>query len=480
MENEMRDEKEILNDQVVRHDDICDNSELNAESPRRGKRRKLLVMLCGLTALLILAGAAAYFLFTRKEVRIKASHKSSEKITSGRYLQKAAYDSLSGLLDGTSPANTPMISGVPGNEVKVAMPGVTPSPGLATDGPKIPTPVQPGIAMTIAPPPEALLANQAENNQRTTEVKTELGTGGSASNNTSVSSAFGKPKTDASILFASFPGSLKTSADSRKETKTSAISLERRESRDSNPKLTRARTTPDFGAMLPVRLMGVLYTLRAGSLARLELTRDINNERWTLKRGTVFVGALLGSDLDRGYVQIRGFIDPETNGFMKLEGELLGSDGGAGLRGKHRRISPVWVKILDRAAQAGTQILTSVLGRNSSVIVATDPYGTYRSASGADQSQQNNRTFVEVPAGAVGFVLVTTLPEPTRPDSHLASSELLNSKGTDLSDTDLANLLAEADAGRIREQLPRMNPELRRVAEMVLKEIEVSDKARSR
>ncbi len=80
----MRDEKEILNDQVVRHDDICDESELNAESPRRGKRRKLLVMLCGLTALLILAGAAAYFLFTGKEVSIKASHKNSEKITSGR------------------------------------------------------------------------------------------------------------------------------------------------------------------------------------------------------------------------------------------------------------------------------------------------------------------------------------------------------------------------------------------------------------
>jgi hypothetical protein len=327
--------------------------------------------------------------------------------------------------------------------------------------------------MTISPPPETLIPKQAANNQQTIGARPEAGVNAASVANASVSAAFTKPKTDGSILFASFPATNKASA--AKVIKTSAISLERQTSRDAGPVLMRERMTPDFGAMLPVRLMGVLYTLRAGSLARLELTRDIKTERWALKRGTVFVGALLGSDLDRAYVQIKGFIDPETNGFVKLEGELLGSDGGAGMRGKQRRISPVWVKILDRAAQAGTQILTSVLGRNSSVIVATDPYGTYRSASGVDQSQQNNRTFVEVPAGSVGFVLVTTLPEPSRPDSHLANSKLVES-GNGLSDMELANLLAEADPARIREQLSRMTPELRLVAEMVLKEIDISEK----
>jgi hypothetical protein len=141
--------------------------------------------------------------------------------------------------------------------------------------------------------------------------------------------------------------------------------------------------------------MGVLYTLRAGSLVRLELARDIQSEGWALKRGTVFVGAVLGGELDRAYVQIKGFIDPDTQGFVRLEGELLGNDGGAGLCGKRRRVSSAWGKALDRLAQSGTQILTGILGRQgSSVIVATDPYGTYRSTNGADSSR-DNRSFVK-------------------------------------------------------------------------------------
>jgi len=242
--------------------------------------------------------------------------------------------------------------------------------------------------------------------------------------------------------------------------------------------LEKARAVPNFGAMLPVRLMGVLYTLRQGSLARLELVRDVRNERWTLKRGTVFVGSLLGSELDRAFIQIKGYIDPETNAFTKLDGELLGGDGGVGLRGKRRRVSPIWVKVLDRAAQAGTQILTSVLGRaNSSVIVTTDPYGTFR----ASPESQSNRSFVEVPAGTVGFALVTSLPAPGQSDSYLASSDSQgNDKQGELSDAELVELFAEADAERIKSALPRMNPELRQVAEAALREIEATDKPKGR
>jgi hypothetical protein len=222
--------------------------------------------------------------------------------------------------------------------------------------------------------------------------------------------------------------------------------------------------------MLPVRLMGVLYTLRQGSLARLELVRDLRAGNWQLRRGTVFIGQTLGGELDRAYLQIKGFIDPDTQTFTKLEGEVLGNDGGAGLRGKQRRISPAWVRVLDRAAEAGVQIATGVLNRrSSSVVIAADPYGTYRSASGADSSRSDqNRTFVEVPAGTTGFVMVTTLPEATS-DSHLAKA---GSQAESLTDEELAELMAEAKPSRIRAALPRMNPELQRVAQMVLKEIE--------
>src|SRR5262249_29439012 len=149
-------------------------------------------------------------------------------------------------------------------------------------------------------------------------------------------------------------------------------------------------------------------------------------------------------------------------------------------RGKQRRLSPVWVKVLDRAAQAGAQILVSALGRNSSVIVATDPYGTLRTTAGGDQPQ-SNRAFVEVAAGTGGFVLVTGLPGPGQPDSHLANSDSLgNGELSELSDAELAELFAEADAERIRSALPRMNPELRHVAEAAIKEIEATDKLKGR
>lgn len=239
---------------------------------------------------------------------------------------------------------------------------------------------------------------------------------------------------------------------------------------DQHTRLIRRISKPNFGAMLPVRLMGVLYTLRIGSLARLELVRDLKTEHWQLKRGTVFIGNVVGGNLDRAYLQIKGYIDPNSQSFTKLEGEALGNDGGAGLRGKQRQMSPVWVKVLDRAAQAGLQIGTSILNRRSSaVIVATDPYGTYRSTTGANGQSDQNRNFVEVSAGTVGFVLVTTLPESEVSNPHLAETGV---KDGNLSDDELAELMTEADPARIRAALSRMSPELQRVAQAVLNEIE--------
>lgn len=125
------------------------------------------------------------------------------------------------------------------------------------------------------------------------------------------------------------------------------------------------------------------------------------------------------------------------------------------------------MKVLDRAAQAGVQIGTSILNRRSaSVIVATDPWGTYRSANGFEGASDQNRDFVEVPAGTVGFVLVTTLPESDTSNSHLAGI------AENLSDNELVELMTEANPARIRAALPKMNPELQRVAQAVLSEIE--------
>jgi len=204
-----------------------------------------------------------------------------------------------------------------------------------------------------------------------------------------------------------------------------------------------------------------------GSLARFELMRDLKADHWQMKRGTILVGNVIGGGADRAFVQIKGFIDPSSERLVKIEGEVLGDDGGAGLRGKRRRVSSVWAKALDRAAQAGVQIATSILNRGaSSVIIATDPYGAVR--SGSPQSNVNS-SFIEVPAGAVGFVMMTTLPVTIKSDSHLAEGK---TSQDEFADKELAELLTTADPAQIRSAMPRMTPELRQIAEMVLKEIE--------
>ncbi|HZF38907.1 MAG TPA: hypothetical protein VE715_08790 [Blastocatellia bacterium] len=50
-----------------------------------------------------------------------------------------------------------------------------------------------------------------------------------------------------------------------------------------------------FGAMLPVRLMGALYTLRAGSIARFELTCDLKGEEWRMRLGDQDLADLITS-----------------------------------------------------------------------------------------------------------------------------------------------------------------------------------------
>jgi len=466
--------------------DVTEAESLPNENIKRGGRKKKLVMLVSLGALLIVTAVGGYFLLSGREVQVKPGRRAAEKITSGADLQKAAYDSLRGSLAGpVAEAATPATIIGLGQSPSLATAGVTPSPAASDTGtPKASAPAQSGIALTLAPPAEAATTRQPEQGRQPGGASLEPAPQESRPNSAPPSKTVAaKPRVGASIAFVMPPAVVAASVkDEMKirgaaEAKVSPAAQRQASSDAAQPVLKRTQSTPvpSFGAMLPVRSMGVLYTLRAGALARFELARDVKAGKQTLRRGTVFVGSVLGSDFDRAYVQVKGFIDQETGGFTRLEGEALGSDGGAGLRGKRRRISPAWVKVLDRAAQSGTQILTGVLGRNSSVVVASDPYGTYRSAGGYDGSQlQSNRTFVEVPAGTVGFVLVTTLPEPNKAGSYLAGGDRAQDDQAQeaIPEAELAELLAEADPEKIRAALPRMNPELRRVAQAVLKEIE--------
>lgn len=441
--------------------------ELSTENNQRSTRKKKLIMVGGLACLLIVAGIGGYLLLTGKQVQVKAMRRAGEKLTSGTDLQKAAYDSLKGSLDAPAsnlPGDVSATNIGAGQSPIVNMAGVMPSvPNTSkTDPAKTNPAVQSGIAMTIAPPQEAVRENQNGCGQNSNSPKPMTSTSPTPP---VLAAVVAKPKTDSSISFTT----LTTKSEKPEIAKMSGGSANpllplRLEEKSLAPSQT--TSIPNFGAMLPVRLIGVLYTLRLGSVVRLEVTRDLAS----FKRGTIFVGTVQGAELDRAFVQIKGVIDPATNSFTKLEGELLGSDGGVGLRGKRRSVTSVWSKVLDRTAQAGTQILTGLLGRRGGgVIVATDPYGTFRSTRDDPSARQENRTFVEVTAGTVGFILITTLPPEKKAETLLAQTE---ETSEEVSDQEVATLLTKADPAQIRAALPRMNPELRMVAQAVLRELE--------
>jgi hypothetical protein len=457
--NENQSELQSAEEPQVRLSDLEEGVRLPDEKPQRNRRRKVLLMLLALLLLVVVTAIGGWFLLRGERVDLKANKKLQEKIASGKDIKQAAFDSISGSLTPLKAGDTDPTKP---SLVTVASEQMAAGPAI-NNGEKVSVPNQPGIAATLAAPPEALgAAGSAQ--QRGSELSEKRASGVSA-----VPANISATRSSAtqSVRFAPAP-QMKASDSPARASIAGRTDQSDHNSPSSRP--TKRTAAPNFGAMLPVRLMGVLYTLRQGSLARLELVRDLRAGSWQLRRGTVFIGQTLSGELDRAYLQIKGFIDPDTQTFTKLEGEVLGNDGGAGLRGKRRRISPAWVRVLDRTAEAGVQIATGILNRrSSSVVIAADPYGTYRSASSADGLRSDqNRAFVEVPAGTTGFVMVTTLPEATS-DSHLAKA---GSQAESLTDEELAELMAEADPARIRAALPRMNPELQRVAQMVLREIE--------
>ena len=240
---------------------------------------------------------------------------------------------------------------------------------------------------------------------------------------------------------------------------------------------------PTFGSMLPVRTLGVLYTLRSGGLARFELTSDVKGKGWAMPRGTVLVGALRDAKFDRAFVSLVGFIDTESGHFVKISGDLLGSDGGAGIRGKRKKMSSGWSRALSKLGEAGLSIASSFAGSvGRRPIVINDAFGSYggRVTSELDGVLlgRDRNSFVEVAAGSSGYMMITELPDSVEgvdalsrlsgQDVEERSSVDQPCKTTGISERELAELIQSGDREQIREALPRMTPQMRRIAEAVI------------
>jgi hypothetical protein len=245
---------------------------------------------------------------------------------------------------------------------------------------------------------------------------------------------------------------------------------------------------PPFGSMLPVRTIGGLYTLRSGALVRLELTRDIVGNGWSMARGTILVGTTKGGEYDRAYVAINGFIDPESGKFVKLGGDVLGGDGAAGLKGKSRQLDSRWTRILSQLGNAAITLTSAALGgRSNGTVIISDgarsslinPVADELNGLISAQSDRNRRAgFVEVVAGTPGYVMVTDLPatiKGTEANAELDVKGLATLSDIDtvrpttgISEREFAELISTGSPEEIKAKLHRMSPEMRKIALAVL------------
>lgn len=228
-----------------------------------------------------------------------------------------------------------------------------------------------------------------------------------------------------------------------------------------------APAVPPFGTMLPVRTLGALYTLRSQGAVRLELTRDVEERGWHLRRGTVLIGQLQGADADRAFVRIAGYIDPRVNRLVSFGGVAKGIDGGDGLQGKRRVVGSAWTRALTRIGERAANLTQSWLaGRNGGTTVVMGANQPAIAELDGIELRERRREFVEVAAGTQGYVMVTDLPRAV--EGQVPAS--LEAPGDDtLSETEIAHLLTVGTPDEIRASMPRMSPEMRKIAADVLK-----------
>lgn len=234
-------------------------------------------------------------------------------------------------------------------------------------------------------------------------------------------------------------------------------------------KIAPAAVLPVFGTMLPVRTRGVIFSLRNNSYARLELARDCQGDGWSLSKGTLFVGRVSGSEQDRAFINILGYIHPETNRLVKMSGEVIGGDGGAGMQGKRivvdrHRFKQTLSKVASSGLQVAGMMAGALTGRGTVVVNGagyrvlnpiTDEAG--RIVNGGD----DKRAVVRIEAGQPAYVMVSDLPSEVQGVD--APGVELSSVATSLTDREVMELIMFGTPEDIRAATPLMNEEQKRL-----------------
>src|SRR5258706_227485 len=468
--------------------DLADDDEqasaLDHTTERRKKtRRRRRLVLAGVALLLLVSAVCVFALQYGSSTRVEYGQTAKQSrvvppapnatTTTGRDTRtEQAIEEAQRLTTGTRQGNT-----VPSASVTNTPLSASESTRNSDSNPAAPFTVPPDIGGTVKPKSDTL-------DSRT---------------NTESISFNEKPPTSSTATAS--PSGART-IRSQRSSETSLYSVERANrstvggSARPNSRTLSARETsssvvlPSFGSMLPVRTIGGLYTLRSGALTRLELTRDMNGNGGSMKGGTILVGTSKGGEYGRAYVSIVGFIDPQSGKLVKLGGDVLGGDGGAGLKGKRRQLDGGWARMLGKVGTAALNVTGALVGgRGNGTVIISDGLRTravnpitdeVSGVIGGELDQKQRRGFVEVAAGTTGYVMGTDLPsiiKGTEASPDLNHATLAGIKEVDaarsatgLSERELAELLATGSPEEIRAAMPRMSPELRKIAAAVLEQ----------
>jgi hypothetical protein len=229
-------------------------------------------------------------------------------------------------------------------------------------------------------------------------------------------------------------------------------------------------TVPPFGTMLPVRTQGVIFTLRNNSYARLELTRDMAGSGWSLPKGTVLIGRTTGSEHDRAFINVIGYIDPRENKLVTMTGDALGSDGANGIPGKRMKVDRSSLKqTLRKVASGGLQVASSMAGAfTGRGTVVIDGAGYRLMDPSKDQARglingSERNTFVKVDAGQQAYVMVIDLPSRVEGADAPGKEEHERFNETSLTDREVMELILFGTAEEVRAAMPLMTHEQKRL-----------------
>ena len=487
-------------DETLIDDESEENLELLEQDEKRKRWKRLLlstgIIACAVFTLLV-AGYLWLFAGSNDEsYRVRntsARNRSGDGATNSNSSPQAlTVEEIARELNSNSNANKSPVEGQTAPQTTPTQDGLTTDRGGSPITDRLPLG---NYSTTVAPSP-ALQPSQGTVGQNGTSTGDGAGnqtvsgeapvTGaGDGTNRTRASSIVGSPNPERSI---------------RVSTLTSATRDASRESAspDNQPRLTPASkesragqvNLPPLGTMLPVRTLGTLYTLRSEGYVRMQLTRAISGRGWSLPRGTELYGVARNSDFEigRAYIQLVGFIDGGSNRLVRLQGSVLGNDGADGLRGRKHNLNSGWGRALRIAGAGALEALSTVaagIGRRP--VYVGDVYGSSapRMTSPLMQElngiayRQGRAGFVEVPAGTNGYILVMTSPREIEgvdaAGTNIPVEELRRMTGanrereaTRVSEDELAELMTNGNVEEIRRALPRMTPEMRRIAEIVL------------